>query len=139
MVYDMQHEPPPPGSPLESVMILVWQMRRDIEYYGTRCLVQAELDIKDDGKAVQDAWKQYTDAFFPHVKSKRDIGDKSAMDVLMKEVKKGGLAVRPLQPLVKSKIHSKRIKHYGGDDDNMSAMRKRKAIAMPGQQTRKVR
>ncbi|MHC4507735.1 MAG: hypothetical protein ACYTAO_02090 [Planctomycetota bacterium] len=115
-------------------MILVWQMRQDIEYYSIRALVQAAIDIDDKGKAVQEAWKQYTDAFFPHVKSKRDFGDKAALAMLMKEVKKGGLKVRPLMPLVRSKLHGKRIRHYGPDDDNLSGVREREDIAVPGQQ-----
>lgn len=139
IVYDMQHEPPPPGSPMESVMILVWQMRQDIEYYGTRALVQAAIDIQDGGKAADEAWKKYTDAFYPHVKGRREMGDKAALAMLMREVKKGGLKVRPLQPLVKSKLHSKRIKHYGSDDDNLSGVRKRQAFSVPGQQGRDVR
>lgn len=105
-------------------MILVWQMRQDIEYYETRALVQAALDINDEGKAAQDAWKAYTDAFFPHVKGRRQSGDKAALASLIKEVKKGGLRVRPLMPLVKSKMHSKRIKHFErSDDSNMPGMR----------------
>ena len=72
IVYDLQHEPPPPGSPLESVFILVWQMRQDIEYYAHRVLVQAAIEIKDGGKAAADAWQKYTDVFFPHVKGRRD-------------------------------------------------------------------
>lgn len=139
IVYDMQHEPPPPGSPLESILILVWQMRQDIEYYATRALVQAAIDIEDGGKAADEAWKKYTDAFFPHVKGRRDMGDKAALAMLMREVKKGGLRVRPLQPLVKSKLHSKRIKLYGPDDNDMSSVREREDIALPGQQRPKVR
>lgn len=120
-------------------MILVWQMRQDIEYYSTRALVQAAVDIDDKGKAVQEAWKAYSDAFYPHVKGKRDFGDKAALAMLMKEVKKGGLKVRPLMPLVKSKLHGKRIKHYGPDDNDMSGVRERQSIAVPGQHRPKVR
>jgi hypothetical protein len=120
-------------------MILVWQMRQDIEYYATRALVQAAIDIEDGGKAANEAWKQYTDAFFPHVKNRRDFGDKAALAMLMKEVKKGGLKVRPLMPLVKSKLHGKRIRHYGPDDNDMSGVREREdIIAVPGQQRPKV-
>jgi hypothetical protein len=118
-------------------MILVWQMRQDIEYYTTRALVQAAVDIEDEGKAVQEAWKAYTDAFFPHVKGRRDMGDKAALAMLMKEVKKGGLKVRPLMPLVRSKLHGKRIKLYGPDDNNMSGVRERQDIAVPGQRSKK--
>ena len=113
-------------------MILVWQMRQDIEYYETRVLVQAALDIEDSGKAVQEAWKSYTDAFFPHVRGRRELGDKAALAALIKEVKKGGLLVRPIQSLVKSKIHSKRIKHYERDDDDLSSMRERQGVPHPG-------
>jgi|GEM_PF-4710105 len=133
MVYDLRAEPPPPGSPLESVLILVWQMRQEIEYYATRALVQAAVETDDDGKAVQDAWKDFSEAFFPHIKGKRDMGDKAALAMLMKEVQKGGFRVKPLMPLVKSKLHSKRIKHYERDDDDMSGMRERQSIAVPGQ------
>lgn len=115
-------------------MILLWQMRQDVEYYTTRALVQAAVDIDDEGKAVQEAWKSYTDAFFPHLKGKRDTSDQAALAMLMKEVKKGGLKVRPVQPLVKSKLHSKRIKHYGPDDNIVSGVRERQSIATPGQQ-----
>jgi len=104
-------------------MILVWQMRQDIEYHTTRVIVQAAVDIEDDGKAVQDAWKTYADAFFPHLKERRVLGDKAAMDMLMKEIKKGGLSVRPLTTLVKSKLHSRRIKNIGKTDDDMSGVR----------------
>lgn len=107
-------------------MILVWQMRQDIEYYATRALVQAAVETDDEGKAVQEAWKSYTDAFFPHVKGRREMGDKAALAALMKEVKKGGLRVRPVQSLVKSKLHSKRIRHYERDDNDLSSMRERK-------------
>lgn len=123
---------------MESVLILVWQMRRDIEYYGTRALVQAAIEIQDGGKAADEAWKKYTDVFFPHVEGRREMGDKAALAMLMREVKKGGLKVRPLQSLVKSKMHSKRIKRYGPDDDNMSGVRKRKAFSVPGQQDHEV-
>ena len=114
-------------------MILVWQMRQDIEYYSTRALVQAAVNIEDDGKAVQDAWKSYTDAFFPHVKGRREHGDQAALASLMKEVKKGGMKVRPLMSLVKSKLHSKRIKHVESDDNVVSNVRERESIAVPGQ------
>ena len=124
IVYDMQHEPPPPGSPLESIMILVWQMRQDIEYYGNRVLVQAAIEIKDGGKAASEAWQKFTDVFYPHVKGKRDRGDKAALASLMREVAKGGLKVRPLHSLVRSKLHSKRYKNYATDDD-MSLVRQR--------------
>jgi hypothetical protein len=106
-------------------------MRQDIEYYETRALVQAAMEIEDGGKAASEAWQKYTDVFYPHVKKRRDMGDKAALAMLMKEVKKGGLSVRPLQPLVKSKLHSKRIKLYGPDDDNMSGVRERKDISVP--------
>lgn len=115
-------------------MILVWQMRRDIEYYGLRALVQAAIDIKDGGKAADEAWKEYTDVFYPHVKSRRSMGDKAALACLVKEVQKGKLAVRPLQSLIKSKLHSKRIKNYGANDNVVPGVRQWKGGQDPGGQ-----
>jgi hypothetical protein len=128
-MYDMMMEPPPPGSPLESVFILVWQMREDAEYYRIRAIVQAAMDIKDDGKAAQDAFKEFADHFFPYLAGEQKRGDKAALQYLMKEIKKGGLAVRPLEPLMKSKMAKKRRKAaQDGTDPDMPIMRKRKGL-----------
>lgn len=90
-------------------MILVWWMRQDVTYYLSRAQVQASID-PDEGKSTQSAWQEYTDAFFPYLKGQRKRHDKAAMDYLMREVKKGGLRVRPTAPTIKSKLHKMRRK-----------------------------
>lgn len=106
MMYDMLREPPPPGSPLESMMILLWRMREDIRYHHSRVLVQSSID-PDDGKATKDAWAEYTDVFYPYLKEKRRRDDKAALKFLMSEVKKGAFRVRPIAPLHRSKIRER--------------------------------
>lgn len=103
MMYEMMREPPPPGSPLESLMIIVWRMREDIRYHEIRTLVQASID-PDDGKSTKDAWGELTDVFYPYLKGKRRRDDRAALEFLMREVKKGAFGIRPLAPLHRSKI-----------------------------------
>lgn len=84
-------------------MILLWQMRQEAEYYLSRVLVQASID-PDEGKSTTEAWKEFTDRYYPYLAEEVKKGDKAALDVLMNEVKRGGLAVRPLSPLVKDRM-----------------------------------
>ena len=128
-MYDALTAPPKPGTPLESVMILLWQMRQEAEYYLTRVIVQSSID-PDQGKSTTEAWKEFTDHFYPYLAEEVKRGDKAALDVLWKEIRRGGLSVRPLEPLVKSKMAKLRkeaTNAYGSnDDDGMPRVRVRK-------------
>jgi hypothetical protein len=121
-MYEMMREPPPPGSPVESVMLLVWRMRQDREYNAIRVFVQAAID-PDQGKSTQDAWKEFSDTFFPYLKGQKRRGDKAAIDYLMKEVSRGPLTVKPLVPLVKSRLRGTRRPDARDNDNDMPPMR----------------
>ena len=121
-MYEMMGEPPPPGSPVESVMLLVWRMRQDRDYNATRALVQAAID-PDQGKSTQDAWAEFSDAFYPYLKAQKKKGDKAAIDFLMREVARGPLKIIPLVPLVKSRLHGKRRAGEDNNDNNLSPVR----------------
>jgi len=88
-------------------MILLWQMRQEAEYYLSRTIVQSAVD-PDGGKATTDAWKEYTDRFYPYLKAETKKSDEAALGYLVKEVKKGSLSVRPLMPIVKSRLRGKK-------------------------------
>lgn len=115
-------------------MILVWQMRQEIDFYTARALVQAQADDSKDGKPTQDAWKALTDAFYPYMKEQRRKSDKAAMDFLRREVAKGAFRVRPLVPVVKSRLHARRKKVYERPPDypNLSRLRKRQGSYRDG-------
>ena len=130
MLYDMLSEPPPPGSPLESLMILVWRKRADIEYFLGRAICQSSVDAGDEGKAASAAWKEYTEMFFPYMKAEEGKSDQAALNYLMKEVKKGALGVRPLMPLTKSRASNRRV-HEHANDEYLSKLRKRKGSRGP--------
>lgn len=106
LIYDTIRDRPKPGSPMESVLLLVWQMRQEIEYYAVRAVVQASID-PDEGKSTQDAWKSFTEQFYPYLMEQVKRGDRAAVEYLVKEVKKGPLRVIPLMPLVKSRMRKK--------------------------------
>jgi len=119
VIYDLLDSPPPVGSLMESVILLVWQMRRDVDFYATRAVVQASME--SDGEAVQNAWKDYEKKFYPYLEEQRKLADKAAIDFLQRESKKA-YAVRPVSPLIKSRI---RRRKDGERNIRMPGMRKR--------------
>lgn len=94
---------PAPGTPLESMMIIVWQMREDITFYAHQALTQATANA-EDGDAVKKAWDAFVDASFPWQAEELNKADAAAMEVLRKVVAEGPLHVIPLMPLVNSKL-----------------------------------
>ena len=125
-MYDAMASPPRPGTPLESVMILLWQMRQEADYYLQRTIVQASID-PDQGKSTTEAWKEFTDHFYPYLGPETRKSDQRALDVLMEEIKRGGLAVRPTAPQVKSRMRKLREKATNAtNDEGVPSMRVRK-------------
>lgn len=108
-MYDKLLEPPAPGTPLESVMLLVWRMRQDIEFQRTRVVVNATLaasaqgdNIQSANKGLQEAWQDFLDEVYPYQKGQRVRVDEAAIEFLKREVAKGPLTVTPLQPVGKA-------------------------------------
>lgn len=102
-------EPPTPGTPLESVMLLVWRMRQDIEFQRVRVMVNATLaaaaqgdNIQSANKELQDAWQDFIDESYPYQKGQRVRTDDAAIEFLKQEAARGPLAVTPLQPVGKA-------------------------------------
>ena len=115
VLFDLLAEPPKPGTPLESLMLLVWQMRQEIEFYKVSAvmntLVGAATENVDEGnKTIKQAYEDLMDAFYPHQKGKRVRADQAALDVLRAETARGPLRVVPLQST--SKLRSKMKTRY---------------------------
>jgi hypothetical protein len=96
-------------------MLLVWQMRQEIEFYKVSAvmntLVGAATDNVEDGnKTIKKAYEDLMDAFYPHQKGKRVKADQAALDVLRAEAARGPLKVTPLQSV--SKVRSKLKTRY---------------------------
>lgn len=106
-MYDLMAEPPKPGTPLESLMLLVWRMRQDIEVQKTKAIVQAIVAAASEGeeanKTLMTAWDQYLDEVFPFKRGRRVKADQLAIEYLKREAARGPLHVVPLQPLTKAK------------------------------------
>ncbi len=94
---------PPPGSPAELVMVMVWQMKQEIGFYAHHVLVQATAN-PEDGDAVQAAWKRFRNALFPHHEAETQKSDSDAMDALKQAIEEGPLAISALAPMVQSKM-----------------------------------
>lgn len=98
MLYDQSSAPPPSGSLLESVFILLAKRRQEAEYYKTKLLVAAQLaphSEKEGAKMLTDAWDDYRDAIFPFLagqRVKKDVEAKKVLDWWGKRM----LKIRPL-------------------------------------------
>lgn len=112
LVYEKLDHPPAPGTPLESLILLVWRMRQDIKLAETRAIVQAVASAasgsSEGDKALQEAWKGYVGELFPFHKRSIQNQDLAAIDYLRREVSKGPLSVVPLQPVGKSASRMRR-------------------------------
>jgi len=112
MYYEMLTEPPAPGTPLESLMLLVWRARQDIELQKTRAIVQSVIAAASEGeeanKNLKEAWQDLLDEIYPFQKGHRKSADSAAMEFLRREVARGPMKVFPLQPVgrVKSKMRT---------------------------------
>ena len=97
MLYDQSSALPHPGSPLESIFILLAKRKQETEYYRTKLLVAASLapHSEEGAKMLTDAWDSYRESTFPFL-----AGQKVKKDVEAKEVLnwwgKRMLKIRPL-------------------------------------------
>ena len=100
-------EPPIPGTMGESLMLLVWRARQDIELLKTKAIINAIIISGQEGtaernKLLQESWTDYMDAVFPASKTKSKTQDQKALDFMHKEIKRGPLKIIPLEPLTKA-------------------------------------
>ena len=112
------NEPPVPGTMVESLMLLVWKARQDIEALRTKAVVNAIVVSGQEGtaelnKLLQESWQDFMDAMYPASKSKAKTQDQKALDFMHQEIKRGPLKVVPLEPLTKAgkRRQGKKNKH----------------------------
>lgn len=135
ILYEKLEGPPEPGTPLESVILMVWMARQEIEMQNTRAIVQSVLaastEAPEAGKELQESWRDYIDSIFPFQRGSRKSADRAALEYLVSEVQRGPLAVTPLAPVgrVRSKLRTRHlnwdeVKHYG-ERKSVSGVRER--------------
>jgi hypothetical protein len=105
-MYEKMASPPEPGTLMESLILLVWRARQEIQMQQTRALVHAvtaaaagEGNEKEATDQLHKAWSDYLDELFPFQKGKRSNADNAAMGALQRELKRGPLSVTPLRSL----------------------------------------
>lgn len=95
MLLDTANGPPPPGSLLESVLILVVQRRQKADILRTRVVVEAILAQTVKSVRFDQTFQELVDTVLPYLKVVQAREEQSAKDVL-KEWSQQRLAVRPL-------------------------------------------
>jgi hypothetical protein len=100
MIYETQiakGELPPFSSPVGRLCYFYLKMQADIEYFGTRAIVQAVTNPKE----ITPVFNAYFEAQYPYMKDITENRDKKVADTLKRELKKGPLKVTPLPDLNK--------------------------------------
>lgn len=90
MLFASLREPPPKGSPRESILLLYVLKREQIEHARLRALAQAIVS-KDKGPEAFDA---YLKMALPWLTQQKNREKEDHVRVLMEEVKKGGLRIK---------------------------------------------
>jgi hypothetical protein len=112
-LFSSLREPPPKGSPRESILILYVLKREYIEHARLRALAQS-IVAKDKGKEVFD---DYMKVAFPwhETQKKRDVTEH--IRILKAEVEKGNLSIKPLwqgKDKMRSRLKTKVIERKEG-------------------------
>lgn len=84
MLYDQALGPPPSGSLLESVFVLLAKRRQESDYYKTKVLVAAQVAVhsEEGGKMLTKAWEDYREAVFPFLSGQKEKEDVDAKKIL---------------------------------------------------------
>jgi len=96
MLYDLADAPPPPGSLLESIFLIVTKRRQEIEFLQTRLMIEAIREPNLEKSGVQDAFKEYLEATFPYLEGETKKQAEDARTMLKKWTDVGALKIKPL-------------------------------------------
>ena len=111
-MYDKLVRMPEPGSPLESLMLIVWRMRQDLRVQEVRAMTTAIVSAGSEGddrdKPVQEAWNAYLTEMFPFQRGLLKNQDQKAIDYLKSEVAKGPLTVTSLEQITRGRSKLRR-------------------------------
>jgi hypothetical protein len=108
ILYEKATRLPEPGSPMEIIFLLVWNMRQKIEFQKARAELQALLSQKGaEPKEILQAFDDLRESFFPFDKNAREADLKEMRETLMREVSRGLLSLVPQVDLNRHKIASK--------------------------------
>lgn len=94
----MLREPPPRGSPRESLLLLYVLKKDHVEYAKFRALAQAMVN-KEKGP---EAFDEFRKTAFPWVETQQKRDRESHIKLLTDEIKKGSLSIKPLWEQTKS-------------------------------------
>lgn len=100
MLFSTLREPPRPGSLRESLLILYVLKKEQIEHARLRTLAQALVDKE---KAVE-VFQEYQKTAFPWIATQKRRDKEEHIRLLLEEVKRGVLGIRPLWEQPRSKL-----------------------------------
>jgi len=106
ILYEKAMKLPETGSPMETLFILLWKMKQDIEFQKVRTLVQGlySLQPTSEDKSVQDAFEDFRKAFQPFTEKRKDEEKQDLRAALLREVSKGPIRVTVQEDFTRRKM-----------------------------------
>lgn len=96
MMYDLAAEPPPSGSLLESLFLIVAKRRQEAQFLSTKLILEGVREAHVEQSGVADTFKAYLDAMFPYLEAETVSADEDAKKMLDKWTSKVALRVKPI-------------------------------------------
>lgn len=109
MLYDLADGPPPPGSPLESLFLVISKRRQEAEFLKTRVLIEAARSSQE-GSNLSEAFQDYADVLFPYLRAEKKTKEQTTKEALEKWSSVGAIKIRPVQRGLENRGTISRIK-----------------------------
>jgi hypothetical protein len=119
-------EPPQPGSLRESILLMLIIHKDRIEHAATRLLTQAQINPQ----AAPKEFEEYVKVRYPYLETAKKREHDESIKMLLDEVKRGPIVIRPMgNANISSKLY-KRIKKH--DEASARAVTSRLSKKMGG-------
>lgn len=117
---------------METIFLLIWKMRQDIEFQKSRANLQALLNQKGaEQKHIEDAFKDLRGAFFPFEKNQRRQEVAQQRQTLLRFVQQGPIEFTPMS----NPDHHKTANRLARGQQRLQRQIKRPAIDLSGVRT----
>jgi len=108
ILFDRFKGMPENGSPMETLFLVLWRMRQQVDFQKSRVLVQALMNQQGaEPKHIEEAFEDLRESFFPFEQAKRDEEIKDLKKVMHRELARGPMSVKPMVDMTRETMKKK--------------------------------
>jgi len=98
MLYDLADGPPPPGSLVESVFLVIAKRRQEAQFFQAKMIMEASLaaHVEKGGEILDKTYRAFKDSMFPFLAGSEKREAKKQKKLLDSWTKGGPMKVKPL-------------------------------------------